>query len=564
MESKVKTLGLSFFYHDSAAALVDDSTIKFAIHEERISRRKQDDGFPAMAVQAALDWEGIDISDIDRIAFYETPDIKLDRLKQQVLTDWPHSRDLHEKHLPNFLAHKYQIEKIIRQRTRYPGPIDFFEHHHSHAASAFYTSPYEEALILTVDGVGEWDCLGVFTGRGNEIKKQCSVRFPDSLGLFYSTFTKYLGFRVNSGEFKVMGMACYGKPKYLDLILDNILILHKDGSYHLNLKYFNFSHDSNHARPALEKLLGFPPRTPESPKMNPVYLDLAASVQAALELALLALVKTMMHRYGQKNLCMAGGVALNCTANSRIIKELGVVPFIHPAAGDAGGALGAALASQASFASEARRWKLSPYLGRQFSHDAIEAALKRRGVTYTYSDNPARETAAFLANGDIVSIFNGRDEWGPRALGSRSILADPSKPHMQDHLNAKIKFRESFRPFAPIVLQEHYEEFFDTLDMDSTPYMLFTHRVKKPELLPAITHVDGTGRVQTVAKENNEYLYNILQEFKAITGIPALVNTSFNLRGEPIVGSPDDALNTFYNSGIDYLVLENFIIRKAD
>lgn len=558
----MKVLGISCFYHDSAVAAVEDGAVRFAIHEERITRTKHDSGFPAQGVRAALRHCNWDIRDVDLVAFYERPQLKLQRLEHQVRTDFFRAFNLWRTHLPNFRANKLNIEAAIRANLHYSGDISLYEHHFSHAASSFFASPFEEALVVTVDGVGEWDCLGIYQGQGNRLAKRESIRFPHSLGLFYSVFTHYLGFRVNSGEYKVMGMACYGEPAYFDRIMANILRLKPGGTFELNQKYFNFSDDRMHSTKALTKLIGLPLRTPETP-VGQDYYNLAASVQKALEEALLHVVGHALKRYPTKNLCLAGGVALNCTANSRLIRELGVVPFIQPAAGDAGGALGAALAASAERASGLLRCHpFDPYLGVEFTDAEVEETLKRRGVPFWKSGNLAREAAQLLAAGKIVAVHHGRDEWGPRALGNRSILADPTVPGMQDHLNAKIKFRESFRPFAPIVVEESYGDYFETLGMDSTPYMLFTHKVKRPEAIPAVTHVDGTGRAQTVSAEQNHEIYAILREFEKIKGVPVLINTSFNLRGEPIVHSPDDALNTFATSGIDHLAVNDFIVAK--
>ncbi len=563
MGTALKVLGISCFYHDSAVVAVEGSDIRFAIHEERLSRNKQDSGFPVLGIKKALEHCGWDIRDVDRVAFYEDPQLKLERLEQQVLYDWPDSWELYDRVIADFKQNRLDIGKIIRTQTRYPGIIRIYEHHYSHAAAAFFTSPFEESLILTIDGVGELDCLALFHGKGNSIKKLASIEFPDSLGLLYSVFTNHLGFKVNSGEYKVMGMACYGKPIYRDVILHKIIKLNDDGSFNLNHKYFNFSDTKIHARPALEKLLGIKQREPES-KINQKHLDLAASVQEALEETVLHVLRHAFKTYGENNLCISGGVALNCTMNGRITREFGIHPHIHPASGDAGGAMGCALAAAIEAEPKTMRYALDPYLGVAFSDSEVAETLARRGVRYTTPDNIARVVGKLVADGNVVAVHWGRDEWGPRALGNRSILANPADPEMKDHLNAKIKFRESFRPFAPIVLAEHFEDYFESYGAADSPHMLFTFPVKQPEAIPAVTHVNRTGRVQTVSRQQHETMYEIISCLAEKTGVPVIVNTSFNLRGEPIVGSPDNALNTFFDSGIDYLAINNTLVSKAD
>ncbi|HEY1495715.1 MAG TPA: carbamoyltransferase C-terminal domain-containing protein, partial [Candidatus Solibacter sp.] len=436
-------------------------------------------------------------------------------------------------------------------------------HHMSHAASSFYTSPFENALVLTLDGVGESESAAVFLGEGNALRRVLSINFPDSLGLFYSVFTQYLGFEVNEGEYKVMGLAPYGKPTLIDRILNHVLILEEDGGFRLNLEFFNFCDIERHYRDRLIAHLGVPPRNATDP-MTPTHCDLAASVQLALEKAVCNLLRAMLLRFPTKNVCLAGGVALNCTANARLIRDFGIRLHIHAAAGDAGGALGAALheAAQHSPADTLVRPDFTPYLGVSFSAPRIEQALSERGVVWRLEHNVAATLARRLAAGDVVAIVHGRDEWGPRALGARSILADPRRAEMKDHLNAKIKFREEFRPFAPVVMEQYYGEYFETLGMTQSPHMLFTHRALKPDAVAAVVHADQTSRVQTVNQQQNAYLYDILREFHALTGVPVLINTSFNLRGEPIVSSPADALKTFYASGIDCLAIEDYLIEK--
>lgn len=559
----MKVLGISCFYHDSAVAVVEDGRIVFALQEERVSRLKHDSRFPIMAITRAMEMCKSSINDFDEIVFYEYPDLKLTRIFEQVISGWPRSWRLFSEHLPYFYHFKYPVEKIIRDKLGYRGRIGFCEHHRSHAASAFYTSPFDRALVVTIDGVGEYDTTAVHIGEGNTLRKVASIHFPDSLGLLYSVFTHYLGFEVNEGEYKVMGLASYGDPVYVDRILNKIIFLREDGSFYLNQRYFDFSSPDRHYRKNLIDLLGVPPREPKEP-ISKEHMDLAASIQKVLERAMINMIESLRRRYPCENLCMAGGVALNCTANAEVIRRLGMNVYIHPAAGDAGGALGAALDSAIQHAPHnPYRFEFSPYLGIEYPAEAIKATLEVNHIPYRRVDNISLEIAKRLAGGSVVAIFHGRDEWGPRALGNRSILADPRKACMKDHLNAKIKFREEFRPFAPVVMQEHYDTYFETLGMEHSPYMLFTHKAKIPDAIPAVVHADGTSRVQTVTRDQNPYLYDILADFFRITGIPVLINTSFNLKGEPIVSSPSDALNTFFASGIDCLALEDFLVEKG-
>ncbi|MEO8593443.1 MAG: carbamoyltransferase N-terminal domain-containing protein [Candidatus Solibacter sp.] len=559
----MRILGVSCFYHDAAVASLDHGRITFAIHEERLSRAKHDASLPRRAIQAALQHNGWRPEDVDRVVFYEDPGLKLRRLQDQAERFWPDSQLLKEVGIPSYLQNKYPVADMLRREFGFRDVVTG-NHHQSHAASSFYTSPFENALILTLDGVGEYESAAVFLGRGNRLERVLSINFPDSLGLFYSVFTQYLGFEVNEGEYKVMGLAPYGKPTLLDRILGPVLRLEEDGTFRLNLDFFNFCSIERHYRDRLIAHLGVPPRTAADP-MTQAHCDLAASVQQALELAVCNLLRAMLLKYPGKDVCLAGGVALNCTANARLIRDFGIRLHIHPAAGDAGGALGAALFEAARHSPEDQllRPEFTPYLGMSFSAPQIEQALAARGVAFQRPVNTAAHLARRLANGDVVAIVHGRDEWGPRALGARSILADPRQAGMKDHLNAKIKFREEFRPFAPVVMEQHYGEYFETLGMAASPYMLFTHKALRPESTAAVVHADLTSRVQTVNAAQNAYLYEILREFHALTGVPVLINTSFNLRGEPIVSSPADALKTFYASGIDCLAIEDFVVGKS-
>jgi len=556
-------LGISCYYHDSAVALIDKQNILFAIHEERLSRIKHDSRFPTLGISKALDYAGIKISDVEEIVFYEDPSVKLNRLWDQAIDGWPHSRRLFYEDLPRFLHHKFPFAEQVRQHIRYKGPVTFSEHHRSHAAAAFFTSPFERAVVLTLDGVGEYETATVHIGQGNRLTKIRSIHFPHSLGLFYSIFTQYLGFEVNEGEYKVMGLAPYGTPRYLDKILGSILHLAEDGSFTLNRKFVDFYSHDKHYSPALIKHLGVTPRASSEPVLDE-HRDLAASVQKALEIALAKIIAPLIAEFGIKDFCFAGGVALNCTANAQLIRDFGIRSHIHPAAGDAGGALGAAMQSVMRLRekTETFRYSFSPYLGVNYSERSIQTVLDINNIPHRQSMDLANDIADQLAEGKVVAIVHGRDEWGPRALGGRSILADPRGAEMKDHLNAKIKFREEFRPFAPVIKKEAYGKWFETLGMQESPYMLYTHKALQPSLTGAVTHVDGTSRVQTVSAAQNPYLYNIIGAFEKRTGVPILINTSFNLRGEPIVSSPSDALKTFYASGIDTLAVENYIIEK--
>jgi carbamoyltransferase len=506
---------------------------------------------------------GARVNDFDRVVFYEDPALKLNRLWDQVIDYWPRSRRIFDSDIPAFVQHKLPVAAQLRKHLNFTRTVECSEHHRSHAASAFFTSPFERAVVVTLDGVGEYETATVHLGEGNRLVKTRSIHFPHSLGLFYSVFTQYLGFEVNEGEYKVMGLAPYGRPAYLDKLVGPILKLDEDGAFRLNERFFDFCSRERHYDPALVSHLGIAPRHSEEP-VRAEHCDLAASVQAALEAAIGGLLPPLMREYGTRDFCFAGGVALNCTANARMIRDLGIRSHIHPAAGDAGGALGAALQSvmHPREGQPTRRYRLDPYLGRAYPKPVIEATLSLNRIPFAEHDDIADRVAEALAEGRVVAIVHGRDEWGPRALGARSILADPRSAEMKDHLNAKIKFREEFRPFAPVVKQEAYGDWFETLGMEESPFMLYTHKALRPEQTAAVTHIDGTSRVQTVSAEQNPYLYKILDAFERRTRVPVLINTSFNLRGEPIVSSPSDALKTFLASGIDCLALEDILIDK--
>jgi carbamoyltransferase len=556
-------MGISCYYHDSAVAVIDDDEIKFAIQEERLSRLKHDPRFPVLAIGHALQSCGIGINDLDRIVFYEDPALKLQRLWDQVIDGWPRSHRLFLQDIPRFIRDKLPIGKQIRAHLGFRETIEHSQHHRSHAASAFFTSPFERAVIVTLDGVGEYETTTVYLGEGNRLTKIRSIHFPHSLGLFYSVFTDYLGFEVNEGEYKVMGLAPYGRPRFVDRLVGPVLRLRDDGSFTINERFFNFRSRDRHYAQALIDHIGIEPRIPHE-AVTDAHKDLAASVQQSLEMALINLLTPLIRQYGTRDFCFAGGVALNCTANSRVVRDLGIRSWIHPAAGDAGGAMGAALQSVMRAREEAptQRYPLTPYLGLDYPQAVAKASLAANGTRFRQCATIAEDIAERLSEGKVVAIVHGRDEWGPRALGGRSILADPRRAEMREHLNAKIKFREEFRPFAPVVKKEAYGRWFESLGMQESPYMLYTHKALRPELTAAVTHVDGTSRVQSVSSTQNEYLYRILDAFEQRTGVPVLINTSFNLRGEPIVSSPSDALKTFFSSGIDSLAIEDLLVDK--
>jgi carbamoyltransferase len=554
-----RVLGISCFYHDAAVAAVEGGRIAFAMHEERLSRRKHDAALPVRAIAKALEATGWLPSDVDTVVFYEDPGLKLQRIRRQF--EGQRSAASGAAIVAGFLRNKYPIAELLRREHPFPR-IVCGEHHRSHAAAAFFTSPFDRAVVVTIDGVGESETAAVFVGEQNTLTKVWSTSFPHSLGLFYSAFTDYLGFAVNDGEYKVMGLAPYGQPNYREALVPEVLRLEPDGSFALNPRYFDFQSLQRHYTEALVDHLGVPPR-PAGGAVTQQHHDLAASVQAALESGVLNLLGSVVREYGCRDICLGGGVALNCTANATAIRELGVRLHVHPAAGDAGGALGAALLEVARQQRTCYRPEFSPYLGIGFEDGAIVSALEGAGARWQRVEDISREIGRRLAAGQVIGVLHGRDEWGPRALGNRSILADPRDSRMKDRLNAKIKFREEFRPFAPVVLEERFSEYFETLGMAASPYMLFTHRARKPAAIGAAVHVDGTSRVQTVNRQQNAYLFDILQQFERLTGVGVLINTSFNVKGEPIVSSPSDALRTFAESDLDCVAIENYLVTKA-
>ena len=581
-------LGISAFYHDSAACLVRDGKIIAAAQEERFTRKKHDAEFPSNAIRSCIGQGGLAAPrDVDLVAFYEKPFLKCERLFSTYLASAPRGLASFLKAMPVWIKRKMWIKQIIRDELDYEGDILFPEHHESHAASAFFPAPFNEAAILTIDGVGEWTTTSIGHGAGNRVEMLAEQHFPHSLGLLYSAFTYYLGFRVNSGEYKVMGLAPYGEPEFERLILDELVDLKPDGSFHLNLEYFDFVTGLRMTNRNFARLFGGPPRRPES-ELTQRHMNLARSLQAVTEEIMLRMARHAHERTGLTNLCLAGGVALNCVGNGRILRE---GPFdniwVQPAAGDAGGALGAALLVWHHYLDKprdiagTRDAQQGSFLGPAF--DPREFLRSRNIQSVELSDTELSwRIAALLAEGKVVGWYQGRMEFGPRALGNRSILGDPRVPEMQEKLNLKIKFRESFRPFAPSVLRERVSDYFEL--EESSPYMLlvapvrstirldgqttngaagFLERLKTPRsTIPAVTHVDYSARVQTVSEEENPRFHALLRAFEAQTGCAVLVNTSFNVRGEPPVCTPEEAFQCFMRTDMDFLVLGNFLIDK--
>lgn len=587
----MKILGISCFYHDSAAALIIDGRIVAAAQEERFTRKKHDDRFPTHAVEYCFKEAGITIDDIDIVAFYDKPFLKFERLLETYLDHAPVGVVSFVKAMSVWLKQKLWIPSLIQDELGYKGKIVYTEHHQSHAASAFFPSPYQEAAVLTVDGVGEWATTTWGVGKGNQLAFNEEIHFPHSLGLFYSAFTYYTGFKVNSGEYKVMGLAPYGEPKYVDLIYKHLIDVKEDGSFKLNMEYFNYPVGLTMTNKRFDELFGGPARAPESP-LTQREMDIAASMQVVTEEIMLKIARHIHKVTGQKYLCLAGGVALNCVANGRILRE---GPFediwIQPASGDAGGALGAALSTWYEYLGNPRTvdgthdLMQGAYLGPSFGEREIKQLLDEHNVPSVFVDDDELfdKVASYLDHGAVVGWFQGRMEFGPRALGGRSIIGDPRNSAMQSKMNLKIKFRESFRPFAPSVKREKADEYFE-LDGHRSPYMLQTAYVKKDRRramtteeqalfgieklnvkrsdLPAITHVDYSARVQTVEQQAAPRYWRLLDAFEKRTGCAVLVNTSFNVRSEPIVCTPRDAFLCFMRTDMDYLVLGNYILDK--
>jgi carbamoyltransferase len=610
-----RILGISAYYHDSAACLVVDGQIVAAAQEERFTRKKHDAGYPSKAVEYCLQEAGISAPELDYVGFYEKPLVKFERLLETYVASAPRGLKSYLMAMPLWLSEKlWMADDIADQLEGYEGPVLFGEHHESHASSAFYPSPFENAAVVTMDGVGEWATSSIGVGRGRDLEILREMRFPHSLGLLYSAFTYFAGFKVNSGEYKVMGLAPYGEPKYVKLIKDHLVEIRDDGSLWMNQEYFTYAHGLTMTGSRLEQLMGGPARQPET-RLTQREMDLARSIQEITEEVMLKMTGFAHRETGMTDLCLAGGVALNCVGNGRILRE---GPFeeiwIQPAAGDAGGALGVALSlwhrhlekprtspetagtwERPGRKSEVRREKSEvpkyadgmsgSFLGPRFSEAQIAAAVDKGGWVATRLDptDVAAQVAAAMAQEKVVGLLQGRMEFGPRALGGRSIIGDARSPKMQAVMNLKIKFRESFRPFAPAVLREHVGDWFE-LDGDS-PYMLLVADVRQDQRLPvpaeaealwgidklnvprstvpAITHVDYSARIQTVRRDTNPLYHDIIDAFYRMTGCPVIVNTSFNVRGEPMVCSPEDAYRCFMRTDMDLLVLENFLLEKS-
>jgi len=583
-------LGISAFYHDSAACLVRDGEIVAAAQEERFTRKKHDYSFPAQAVKYCLKQGGIAAGALDYVCFYDKPFIKFERILETYLTYAPLGIRSFMMAIPLWIKQKLWMKEFIKKQLGFEGAILFPEHHESHAASAFFASPFQKAAFLTIDGVGEWTTTSYGVGENNQIRIMEEMHFPHSLGLLYSAFTYYTGFKVNSGEYKVMGLAPYGRPVYKDLILTELMDLKEDGSFKLNMKYFNYCAGLTMTSAKFHRLFGGPPRRPES-MVTQRDMDLARSVQEVTEEVMLRMARHIHRRTGQKNLCLAGGVALNCVGNGKILRE---GPFeniwIQPAAGDAGGALGAALFAWYQYLDNERRadgahdFMRGSFWGPEFTNEDIRLYLEQNeipGEELSSEELPER-IADLIAAEKTIGWFQGRMEFGPRALGARSIIGDARSPRMQETMNLKIKFRESFRPFAPTVLRERVSDYFD-LDGES-PYMLLVAPVKESirremtaqeqsyfgleqlhvvrSVIPAVTHVDYSARVQTVAEEINPVYYKMIKAFERKYGCPVIINTSFNVRGEPIVCTPEDAYLCFMRTNMDYLVLGNYLLSK--
>ncbi|HPW77533.1 MAG TPA: carbamoyltransferase [Candidatus Omnitrophota bacterium] len=584
-------LGISAFYHDSAACFVRDGKIVAAAQEERFTRKKHDSRFPTCAIEYCLKEGGVTAKDLDIVAFYDKPFLKFERILESYLAYAPKGISSFLQAVPMWIKQKLWMKSFIEEELGYEGKILFPEHHESHAASAFFPSPFQEAAFLTMDGVGEWATTSFGTGRDNSIAIHSEIKFPHSLGLLYSAFTYYTGFKVNSGEYKVMGLAPYGRPVYKDLILKELIDLKEDGSFKLNMEYFEYVAGLRMTNKKFHKLFGAPPRKPES-RVTRREMDLARSIQEVTEEVMLRITRYVHQRTGMKHLCLAGGVALNCVGNGRILRE---GPFekiwIQPASGDAGGALGAALYAwyhylQNPRVADGKKDSMSgSYLGPEFSKNEIREFLMKNNIPHEelLDDEVAGTVADLIAREKVIGWFQGRMEFGPRALGGRSIIGDSRSPGMQEQMNLKIKFRESFRPFAPSVTAEKVSEYFE-MNCES-PYMLLVASVReglrremtaeekrlegidllnvKRSEIPAVTHVDYSARVQTITPEQNPRFYQLIRKFGEKHGCPVVINTSFNVRGEPIVCTPEDAFRCFMRTHMDYLVLGNFLIDKT-
>ena len=595
-----KILGISAFYHDSAAAIIIDGKIIFAAQEERFTRIKHNEDFPTNAIKEALKYSNINLKDIDAVVYYEKPFIKFERLIETYLKNSPKGIISFLKAIPVWIKQKIFLKNIIFNSLKEidpefknPNKIFFSEHHLSHAASAFYPSPFDEAVVLCLDAVGEWNTTSVFYGKNNSLKKIKEINFPDSIGLLYSAFTYFLGFKVNSGEYKLMGLAPYGEPKFKDLIYKNIVEVYEDGSFKLNMDFFNYETGLTMTSKKFESLFGKKVRK-ENELIDQVYMDIASSIQKVTEEILIKITQSLYKEFKIDNLCLVGGVALNCVANTKILQSKNNFKniWIQPASGDAGCSIGAALAFHYIHEGNIKKNKDQKidemqysFLGQSYSDDHIKKELDKLGAIYTYYNDRSelnKIVAKHISEGKAIGWFQGRMEFGPRALGNRSILADPRNTEMQKNLNLKIKFREGFRPFAPAIMEEYLGDWFSGKILN--PYMLFIDFVKNEKIIenknlnikgfdllslkrsdiPAVTHVDYSSRVQSVSKNQNINFYSLIEEFRKITDVPILINTSFNIRGEPIVSSIEDAFKCFMGTNIDILVCEKFLVLKKE
>jgi len=563
-------LGISCYYHDSAAALLKDGIVIAAVEEERFSRKKFDDDFPKKAIQWCLDETKIKPYQIDSVAFYDKPVLKFERLLDNYIAVAPRGLYSFLDTIPKWLHKRLWVKNDIKKSLKgFKGDIIFPDHHMSHAAYAFYTSPFDEAAILSVDGVGEWTTASFGIAKNNSISLSNDIRWPHSLGLLYSAFTYFLGFKVNEGEYKLMGLSAYGKPRYYDLILDNLVDVKDDGSIHLNMKYFAFTYDKVMTNKKFSELFGVLPRKKDE-KMEQIHFDLGASIQKVLEEIILKMAKHIHEKTGMKNLCYGGGVALNGVANYRLLQEGPFENiFIPPSPGDAGSAVGCAQyayyihhknISKNTKQDSSQKIRENVYVGPEYTDEEIKEFLDSKDINYETFDRESllQNTAKLITEGNIVGWYQGKMEWGPRALGNRSILADPRNKKMKEILNEKIKHRESFRPFAPSIMEEYISDYFE-IDIPS-PYMLMVAKIKQPEKIPAVTHVDGTGRLQSVSKDSNPLYYDLINEFYKITNVPVIINTSMNVMGEPIVNTPEQAYNMVLKTDMDCIVLGNNII----
>jgi len=563
-------LGISCYYHDSAAALLKDGHVIAAVEEERFSRKKFDDDFPKMAIEWCLKDANISPEQISSVAFYDKPILKFERLLDNYIAVAPRGLYSFLDTIPKWLHKRLWIKNDIKKSLKgFKGDIIFPEHHLSHAAYSFYTSPFEESAILTTDGVGEWSTTSIGMGHDNSVKLLQDIRWPHSLGLFYSAFTYFLGFQVNEGEYKLMGLASFGKPKYYDLIWDNLIDVKDDGSIHLNMNYFAFTYDKIMTNEKFSELFGIKRRN-ENEETKQIHFDIGASAQKVLEDVLLRMVEHAYKKTQSENLCLGGGVALNGVANYRIFKESSFQNVhIPPSPGDAGSAVGCAQYLYFSHNNQKRIIQDTTkniieniYVGPSFSSNEIKKFLDTNNIEYEELDDTTliQKCAKLISEGNVIGWYQGKMEWGPRALGNRSILADPRRKEMKDILNEKIKHRESFRPFAPSILEEYVSEYFD-MNIPS-PYMLMVAPVKKSDKIPAVTHVDGTGRVQTVSTNSNPLYHKLITKFHELTGVPVIINTSMNVKGEPIVNTPEQAYNMLTKTDMDCLFMKNFMVRK--